>query len=152
MSSLVKSSNMYLMITSSNFNQFASSFFWCIYLLTLVSIRIQNLSLIKHLSYESLQLSTHWLYIMHVARTRINKKERGLQSNTRVPPISCACVESPYYLASFVVCFSNVIKNLQHAFDLYTWITFYLCCTCDTFLCSRTHHNTVKHSIEICLL
>ena len=41
---------------------------------------------------------------------------------------TCACVESPHYLAWFVVCFPIVIRTLLQNFDHY--ITFYLCCKC----------------------
>ena len=66
---------------------------------------------------------------------------------------TCACVESPHYLASFVVCFQIVIKTLLHSFDSFTCITFYLCCNSATFLGACTHCNAMKPSIEsICLL
>ena len=42
--------------------------------------------------------------------------------------------------------FSNVIKTLLRVFDPYTCITFYPCCKCSTFLCTRTYCNAFRSS------
>ena len=63
---------------------------------------------------------------------------------------ACACVESPHFLAWFVICFPHVIKTLKHGFHPY--ITFYMNCICSMILSACTHCNAMKRSIDICLL
>ena len=61
----------------------------------------------------------------------------------------CLCLVSTLFLR-FVMNSSIVVKALIHGFDLY-YITFYMCSKCATFLCTRTHRNAIRLSIDICL-
>ena len=73
-------------------------------------------------------------------------------TNYQFITITWASVESPHYLAWFVLCNPIVITNRLHVFD--PCKTFCLRCKCAPFIGSRARGNAINRSIEIdiCLL
>ena len=82
----------------------------------------------------------------NIGKTLLHKKR---ETTSQYITNTCFCVESPHYLAWFLVSIPNVIKTLLHGFDPY--ITFYLCSKCSMFFGVNTHRNAMKRSIEMCL-